>query len=133
MHKKLNEFFVITLLFILFLTALGTFIYILLTIRHYEYFNAIIKKESDELYVVNLDRKKVIQNNLLINLNYNQKIYNFKIEILDAYAESGIQINSPSLVEFMNENNIYSTVIFFSKPDVTYFNKVMNVLKELIT
>ncbi|WAM03410.1 hypothetical protein ONA22_07005 [Mycoplasmopsis cynos] len=24
----------------------------------------------------------------------------------------------------MNENNIYSTVIFFSKPDVTYFNKV---------
>ncbi|MCU9935883.1 hypothetical protein NWP96_01765 [Mycoplasmopsis cynos] len=133
MHKKLNESFVITLLFILFLTALGTFIYILLTIRHYEYFNAIIKKESDELYVVNLDRKKVIQNNLLINLNYNQKIYNFKIEILDAYAESGIQINSPSLVEFMNENNIYSTVIFFSKPDVTYFNKVFNVLKELIT
>ncbi|VEU64661.1 MAG1140 family protein [Mycoplasmopsis cynos] len=133
MHKKLNESFVITLLFIFFLTALGTFIYILLTIRHYEYFNAIIKKESDELYVVNLDRKKVIQNNLLINLNYNQKIYNFKIEILDAYAESGIQINSPSLVEFMNENNIYSTVIFFSKPDVTYFNKVMNVLKELIT
>ncbi|WAM06765.1 hypothetical protein ONA23_00630 [Mycoplasmopsis cynos] len=26
----------------------------------------------------------------------------------------------------MNENNIYSTVIFFSKPDVTYFNKVIN-------
>lgn len=46
MHKKLNESFIITLLFILFLTALGTFIYILLTIRHYEYFNAIIKKES---------------------------------------------------------------------------------------
>ncbi|ATO30786.1 hypothetical protein CO229_01475 [Mycoplasmopsis bovirhinis] len=121
-------------IFILFLIILCFcfLLYLIGYLKTYEYYNVQIHKLKDELYLQNIPYEKLIKDNFLFNINLNNTIQKFDLEINNKITDEGILIKSSELKGYLESNNIYTIQGYISIEKETINQIIISYLRNLL-
>lgn len=121
-------------IFILFLIILCFcfLLYLIGYLKTYEYYNVKIHKLKDELYLQNIPYEKLIKDNFLFNINLNNIIQKFDLEINNKITDEGILIKSSELKGYLESNNIYTIQGYISIEKETINQIIISYLRNLL-
>ncbi|SYV97073.1 Uncharacterised protein, partial [Mycoplasmopsis edwardii] len=120
MKFKIDQLILFLVLCILF-ALVGLLIYFVLSLHNYEYFNGIVKREDNDLYLLNLTEKQINNSEFNININIDGKIKTFQTNFTNEFNNEGIKIHSDELVMYMKQNNLFMHNIFISVQKERYW------------
>ncbi|WBP84273.1 MAG1140 family protein [Mycoplasmopsis edwardii] len=131
MKFKIDQLILFLAICILF-ALVGLLIYFVLSLHNYEYFNGIVKREDNELYLLNLTEKQINNSEFNININIDGKIKTFQTNFTNEFNNEGIKIHSDELVMYMKQNNLFMYNIFISVQKERYWEWIFNEIKNII-
>ncbi|WP_117275095.1 MAG1140 family protein [Mycoplasmopsis edwardii] len=131
MKFKIDQLILFLVLCILF-ALVGLLIYFVLSLHNYEYFNGIVKREDNDLYLLNLTEKQINNSEFNININIDGKIKTFQTNFTNEFNNEGIKIHSDELVMYMKQNNLFMHNIFISVQKERYWEWIFNEIKNII-
>nr|WP_157771806.1 hypothetical protein [Mycoplasmopsis bovirhinis] len=91
-----------------------------------------IHKLKDELYLQNIPYEKLIKDNFLFNINLNNTIQKFDLEINNKITDEGILIKSSELKGYLESNNIYTIQGYISIEKETINQIIISYLRNLL-
>ncbi|BBA22413.1 hypothetical protein MBVR141_0626 [Mycoplasmopsis bovirhinis] len=107
-------------------------LYLIGYLKTYEYYNVQIHKLKDELYLQNIPYEKLIKDNFLFNINLNNIIQKFDLEINNKITDEGILIKSSELKGYLESNNIYTIQGYISIEKETINQIIISYLRNLL-